>query len=90
MEAEIKLSYKDESEAEAVATAVSPDNMEVPSGLFVKTERSGSEVFTIVECQTKLQTFIATLDDLLSCVSVAEKSFSVIKDLKTPRSKSES
>ena len=82
MEAEIKLSYKNEREAEAVAKAVSPDNVEVPPGLFVKTVRRGSKVFTTVECQTKLQTFIATLDDLLSCVSVAEKAFSVAKEFK--------
>ncbi len=90
MEAEIKLSYKNEREAEAVAKAVSPDNVEVPLGLFVKTVRRGSKVFTTVECQTKLQTFIATLDDLLSCVSVAEKAFSVAKEFKMHRSNLES
>ena len=88
MEAKIKLSYKNEREAEAVAKAVSPDNVEVPPGLFVKTVRSGPKVFTTVECQTKLQTFMATLDDLLSCVSIAEKSFSVAKRLKMHRSNS--
>ena len=79
MEAEIRLSYENEREAEAVAKAVSPDNVEVPSGLYVKTVRNGSEVHTKVECQTRLQTLIATLDDLLACVSVAEKSFTVAK-----------
>ncbi len=86
LKAKIKLSYKTEREAEAVEKAVSPDNVEVPLGLFVKTVRSGPKVFTTVECQTKLQTFIATLDDLLSCVSVAEKAFSVAKRLKIYRS----
>ena len=86
MEAEIKLSYKNEREAEAVAKAVSPDNVEVPLGLFVKTVRKGPQVFTTIECQTKLQTFIATIDDLLSCVSVSEKAFSVAKRLKMHRS----
>ncbi len=79
MEAEIRLFYKKEQEAEAVAQAVSPDNMEVPSGLYVKTVRNGFEVHTTVECTTRLQTLIATLDDLLSCVSVAEKTFRVAK-----------
>ena len=86
MEAKIKLSYKNEKEAEAVAKAISPDNVEVPQGLSVKTARRGSKVFTTIECQTKLQTFIATLDDLLSCVSVAEKTFSVAKEFKTRHS----
>ena len=79
MEAEIRLSYKNQRETQAVAKAVSPDNVEVPHGLYVKTVRNGSEVHTTVECQTRLQTLIATIDDLLACVSVAEKSFKVAK-----------
>ena len=79
MEAEIRLSYRNELEAEAVARAVSPDNVEGPQGLFIKTVRNGSEVYTKVECQTRLQTLIATLDDLLACVSVAERTFNVAK-----------
>jgi hypothetical protein len=85
LEAEIKLSYKNEREAEAVAKSVSPDNVEVPPGLLVKTIRRGPKVFTTIECQTKMQTFIATIDDLLSCVSVSEKAFSVAKRLKSQR-----
>ena len=79
MEAEIRLLYRNEREAEAVAKAVSPDNVEVPQGLLIETARNGSEVYTKVECQTRLQTLIATLDDLLACVSVAEKTFKVAK-----------
>jgi hypothetical protein len=83
LEAEIRLCYGDEREAEAVMKAVSPDNVEVPAGLSVVTVRERSEVFTRVKCQMRLRTFIATLDDLLSCVSVAEKSFAVTKRLKS-------
>jgi len=79
LEAKIKLSYKNEREAKAVEKAVSPDNVEVPTGLSVKTTRRGPKVFTTIECETKLETFIATIDDLLSCVSIAEKAFSVAK-----------
>jgi hypothetical protein len=79
LEAEIKLSYNDVKEAKAVTDAVSPDNIDVPLGLFVKTERRGSNVFTQISCQTKLKTFLSTIDDLLSCVSIAERSFSIAK-----------
>ena len=79
MEAKISLNYQNEREAQAVAQAVSPDNIEVPSGLHIKTVRNGSEVLTTILCQTRLQTLIATLDDLLACVSVAEKTFNVAK-----------
>jgi len=79
LEAEIKLSYQNKREAEAVAKAVSPDNVKVPSGLSIKTTKKGSRVFTKVACETKLQTFIATIDDLLCCVSIAEKAFLAAK-----------
>jgi hypothetical protein len=79
LEAEIRLSYQNEREAEAVAKAVYPDNVEVPPGLHIETLRSGSDVHTTIECQTRLQTLIATIDDLLACVSVAEKAFNVAK-----------
>jgi hypothetical protein len=81
MEAEVRLCYENEREAEAVAQAVSPDNVSVPSGLFVETTRNESEVLTQIRCELRLQTFIATIDDFLSCVSTAEKAFSVAKEL---------
>jgi len=79
LKAEITLTYEDGREAEAVASAVSPDNVEVPPGLFVKTTRRRNKVLTEIECETRLQTFIATIDDLLACVSIAEKAFSTVK-----------
>lgn len=79
MEAEIYLTYKNEREAKAVFRAVSPDNMEVPMGLQIETVQNGSEVKTKIECQTRLATLVATIDDLLACVSVAEKTFKVVK-----------
>ncbi len=74
----MRISYKNEREAEAVAQAVSPDNVKVPQGLFIKTTRRGSEVLTQIRCELRLQTLIATIDDLLCCVSTAEKAFSVV------------
>ena len=79
MEATISLRYKDESEAEAVASAVLPDNSKLPQGLFVETRVDVSTVLTIVRCETKLETFIATIDDFFSCVSIAENVFSAAK-----------
>jgi tRNA threonylcarbamoyladenosine modification (KEOPS) complex Pcc1 subunit len=79
LEAKICLSYKNEREAQSVAQAVSPDNMDVPVGLSVETTQNGSEVHTTIQCEKRLQTLIATIDDLLACVSVAEKTFKVAK-----------
>lgn len=82
MKAEISLTYKSVREAKAVANAVSPDNVRVPPGLSLKTTRRKNKVLTEIECETWLQTFIATIDDLLACVSVAEKAFAVVKSRK--------
>ncbi len=73
MEATITLEYGDAEIADAVADAVSPDNFKTPPGLSIKTVSEGSRVLTEVKAEGKLSTFIATIDDLLFCVSTAEK-----------------
>ncbi|MGB9713361.1 MAG: KEOPS complex subunit Pcc1 [Candidatus Bathyarchaeales archaeon] len=73
MEAEITLKYGDAKTAEAIAKAVSPDNFKTPSGLFIETTRKANKVLTKIRCEGKMATFIATIDDLLFCVSTAEK-----------------
>jgi len=80
VDAEISLSYRTVIEAEAVVRAVSPDNVRVPKGLFVVTERRGKKVLSEVVCETRLETFTATIDDLLSAVSVAEKALSAVRN----------
>ena len=80
MEAEISLSYKTDRQAKAVADAVSPDNMKIPDGLSIRTEKQGRKVLTHIKCRTSMLTFIATIDDLLAAVSVAERSISTVKN----------
>ena len=82
LEAEITLDYDDEKVAEAVAKAVSPDNFKTPKGLSVKTTWKDGRVFTRIECEGKLATFIATIDDLLFSASTAEKTVQTTKRLK--------
>jgi len=78
LEATITLEYGDAKTADAIANAVSPDNFKVPTGLFIKTVRKGSRVLTEVKTEGKLATFIATIDDLLFCVSTAEKTLRTV------------
>jgi len=73
LEAEIRLDYADLRVAKAVADAVSPDNWKTPAGLMVKTRRRKNTVLTKVVCEGKPGTFVATIDDLLSAVGVAER-----------------
>ncbi len=75
------ISYDDAETARAVAEAVSPDNFKVPAGLRVKTERRGKKVLTCIACKRPLQTFIATIDDLLFSISTAEKTLKTARKL---------
>jgi len=79
LKATIALEYENEKTAEAIAKAVSPDNFKTPAGLTVKTERAGNRVVTEIAAEGKMATFIATIDDLLFCVSTAEKTLRAIQ-----------
>ncbi|MGD0644374.1 MAG: KEOPS complex subunit Pcc1 [Candidatus Bathyarchaeia archaeon] len=81
MEATITLEYVDVKTAEAVANAVSPDNFKTPIGLHVKTVRKDTKVVTEIQCESKLSTFTATIDDLLFSASTAEKTLRTIKKI---------
>ncbi len=81
MEATVTLEYADAKIAKAVANAVSPDNFKTPIGLRVKTTRVDTKVVTKIECEGKLATFIATIDDLLFSASTAEKTIKTINKI---------
>jgi hypothetical protein len=78
LQATVTLEYRDQKTARAVAGAVSPDNIKTPVGLQVKTTLEKTTVTTNVECEGKLATFTATIDDLLFSASTAEKTLHTI------------
>jgi len=82
MEAEITLEYNDAKDAEAIAEAVSPDNFKAPPSLSIETTSKGNKVVTYIRCKRKIPTFIATIDDLLFCISIAEKTLQTAKKFK--------
>ncbi len=79
MKAVIKIKYKTEREARAIAGAVSPDNAETPAGLSVKTFSKGKAVTSLIECDRRLETLLSTVDDLLFCTQVAENAVKIFK-----------
>lgn len=79
MEATITLEYDDAKTAEAIASAVSPDNFKTPTGLLIKTIRRDNQVLTKIKAKGKIATFIATIDDLLFSASTAEKMLRIVK-----------
>lgn len=81
MKAKIMLNYKNAREAETVARAVSPDNLKTPIGLTVKTMRRGTMVVTKIDWEGEPGTLLATVNDLLSCVQVAEKTVKTVESV---------
>jgi hypothetical protein len=82
LQATITLEYRDAKTAEAVAKAVSPDNFKTPVGLQVNTVRDDRKVITQIQCDGKLATFTATIDDLLFSASTAEKTLHLLDQAK--------
>lgn len=80
MEATITLEYDDVKVAEAVAEAVSPDNHKTPADLAIVTSRKRNLVTTEIHAERKMATFIATIDDLLFCISIAERTLKAIRN----------
>jgi len=81
LEAEITIFYDDVKSAKAGAEAVSPDNVKATSGLYIQTERKNNSVWTSIKCERGLQTFIATIDDLLFSISTAEKTLKTARKI---------
>ena len=81
MEAQIVLEYEDKQTAQAVASAVSPDNFKTPTGLSIKTSCEDGKVVTTVRCKRGIPSLTATIDDLLFCASTAERTLQTVKKL---------
>lgn len=70
--AEVVCIYGDERTPKAVVAALGPDNLQVPKGLRISTEAKGKRVVSTVELEGRIETLLATLDDLLACTLTAE------------------
>lgn len=73
MKAKVSCSYEDKSTSEAVASSIQPDNLDTPEGVDVKTRRVGKRVESEIKVEGEIETLLATLEDLLSCTSTAER-----------------
>ncbi|MEM2896634.1 MAG: KEOPS complex subunit Pcc1 [Candidatus Bathyarchaeia archaeon] len=79
--AEIKLVCKNKEIAKAISKAVAPDNVKIPKFIKVKTIARSKKVFSKIVCSKRLDSFMYTLDDLISCIQAADKTLGVIKDV---------
>lgn len=72
MRAKVVCSYEKQDVAKAIAAAIQPDNLQAPKGVRVKTRMDDARVITSVEFDGRIETLLATLDDLLACISTAQ------------------
>ncbi len=71
------LTYNRIEEAKAVANSVSPDNLRTPEGLSVRTWNEGKLVRVKIVSTKRVETVLATLDDLFACMQAAEGAIKV-------------
>ena len=79
--AKITLNYNDKRFAEAVAEAVNPDNLSAPAELLIKTIKNRGSLITTISLENGIETLFSTIDDLLSCVQVAEQAVMRLRKL---------
>jgi hypothetical protein len=72
MRAKVSCTYGSEGISKAIAVALRPDSHQAPKGIRVATETRGTHVVSTIELDNKIETLLATLDDLLACTSTAE------------------
>ena len=80
LEASVCIVYSCAREANSVARAVTPDNAETTQGMLLKVWNVESQLSTLLICEKSVKTFISTLDDLLACITVAEKTITSVKN----------
>jgi translation initiation factor 1 (eIF-1/SUI1) len=72
MRASVICKYESNSVSKAIAAALRPDNLRAPRSIKISTRARGGKVLTTLEMDGRMETLLATLDDLLACTSTAE------------------
>ena len=80
IEAEITVNYQNTTHANVIKNSVSIDNCKT-KGIYIKTRTEKNKIITKVICK-RIPTFIATVDDFLFCLTLADKVVKTTKQLK--------
>lgn len=72
MRARVICTYDSSSFSQAIAAALGPDNLQAPKSVKVNTAAQGRQVVTTIGVKGRIETLLATVEDLLSCTSTAE------------------
>ncbi len=69
----IRVDFEDSEKAHVVYSSIKPDNKPLPQGLHLEAIVEGATVVVNVECSRGLESFLATIDDLLRMMALSEK-----------------
>jgi hypothetical protein len=72
MRARVICTYDNSSVSKAIAAALGPDNLQAPKSVKINTAARARQVITTIGVEGRIETLLATLEDLLSCTSTAE------------------
>jgi len=79
LEATLRVRCSGRAEAESIMRAVSPDNLQAPEGITLRTCVENGELVIRVSCSRRIGSLVATLDDLISCIQAAERAIEGLK-----------
>ncbi len=79
MKIEIAIDYGNDRIANAIAKALIPDDRSAPPHLKIRTWNEKGKLKSKIECKGKFETFIATVDDILSSIQAGEKAIEEFK-----------
>lgn len=79
MKANFSIRCDTAQEAKAIASAVLPDNLKTPFGLKIRTWSEKNIIKIKIVCLKRIETMLFTLDDLFSCLQIAEKALKTVK-----------
>jgi phosphoserine phosphatase len=74
----LSFRYASEAAARAIMGAVAPDNVPVPPGVAIRSSTRGVDAEARVACVKGVGTLLATLDDLLGHMQLAEQTIRVL------------
>jgi tRNA threonylcarbamoyladenosine modification (KEOPS) complex Pcc1 subunit len=75
----IDIHYEDVKTAQSIMDAISPDNLDAPEGIDINVKVDGNILKISISCSRDIGSLISTVDDLLSCVQVAERAIDEIE-----------
>jgi hypothetical protein len=78
MKIKITASHRNSEICRCIAKSLEPDNLLAPPTVKVNTKTTNNVLSVSVTCN-KLETFMATVDDLLTCMDAAKKTLEVVQ-----------